>query len=465
MRDPKLFERRLEEAFDRYLLAAPAMVDATAMTRSVAIDRPRPRRDGLPWTRGLAGASLVVGLAIIAVVLVGPGGRGPAVTNAPSPPASSSPSATTSPTTAPDTTEATAVPGAAPWELMTLRMDPVVPEMIDVVLVRPSGESRLLRRIPTALDGAEYPLEQYGAVAPDGSLAIGTTSSGQLPVAAYGLFDLAHASRDPLVVPVPPVISGQFSRDGLFALSSARTHSPTGWMEIDVVDPRTGATTALGKVGLFGGGPSIVWASDGSGILDSGRLQPAIGGADVDIDPDLTFLDRRLGMGASTVEVCDPALPGASCPIRGNASVQVHSLAGAIVTWWQSANPNDVPVAASFGADGQKLLVTFDRIVDGVHHAIVSRLDSPMRRTDLADVPLPADAWEPGLVLISPDDSMATIGWWQGSKDNPGFVAAAALVELDGERLPVPEGSVLGFVPGPAAESWPALQDFLANGP
>jgi hypothetical protein len=349
--------------------------------------------------------------------------------------------------------------GPTVWDAIYIRPDPDQATMLDVVLVRPDGRERLLRRIGLDLAGSEFKLSGFGTVSEHGWLALSTTSSGQLPVAAYGLFDLGDPTRAPLSVPYPPVIGGRWSRNDLFALSSANEHSPTGWMQIDVVDPRSGATTGLGKVSLFGGGPSIVWARDGSGILDGKQIRPVGGGTDVPVEPSTTFLDRRVGAGGATVEVCAATDLGDVCP--NGLAIRVFSSAGNAVDWYTAKrDPNDEPANAMFAADGRSLLVTFLRKSDQVRQAVLVRMDGPEERIELGAVDLPAGGWNPAIGLIDPDDTTFPIAYWTGPTQGPVDLHDAGVLHVDGTVTPVSSGSLAGYVDARLAESWPAVGDF-----
>jgi hypothetical protein len=235
-------------------------------------------------------------------------------------------------------------------------------------------------------------------------------------------------------------------------------------MSIDVVDPRTGATTGLGTLSLFGGGPSIVWASDGSGILDGRGIRPLTGGIDIPVDPTARFLDRRVGAGGATVQVCAATDLGDVCP-KGLA-IRVFSLSGDAVEWYTArTNPNDEPANAIFAADGRSLLVTFLRRTSQGRQAVVVRMDAPDHKVELGAVGIAADGWNPSIGAVDPDDTAFPIEYWTGPTQGPNDFHAGPILQMDGTVTPVPSGALVGYVPGPVAESWPAVGDFGSAAP
>jgi hypothetical protein len=450
------FERNLPD-----LLAELGGADATDLLADVlsatSTTRQRPawskaewwlagRLDRRPvsWQRLLLVAALVA-LATVGIVAIGTVLQAPPQPQ-PSPvvvvPAEPSPGASLA-------------AGPTTWDAVYIRPDPDRAAMLDVVVVRPDGQERLVRRIGLDLAGSEFKLSSFGTVSEHGWLALSTTSSGQLPVAAYGLFDLGDPARAPRTVPYPPVIGGRWSRNDLFALSSAQEHTPTGWMQIAVVDPRSGAKTELGQVSLFGGGPSIVWTRDGSGILDGKNIRLADGGGEAEVDPGTRFLDRRIGEGRATVEVCAATDVGDACP--NGPGIRVVPSSGDAVEWYTKTNPDDVPDSAVFAANGRSLLVTFLRKTDQGRQAVLVRMDGPDQRVELGAVDIAADGWNPTIGLIDPDDSTFPIEYWTGPTQGPVDVHEAGVLHMDGTVTPVPSGTLAGYVDSRIADSWPAV--------
>jgi len=416
---------------------------------------PRPRRGagfaGLPPTLRIA---LVTGLLItlVGATLIGSGGfRGLLGLPSTTPPANLRPSAPTP----------TLAIGASEWDAIYMRpVSDAVGADVAVYLVRPDGQERVVRRISTAsLEGISG-FETWSLVSKNGWLALATQSITRDPLAPYGryaIFQLGDPGRPALLVPENGAVGGRWSSGDLFAVPKPND------FRIDVVEPRTGATTELGRIVLFGGGPSIVWASDGSGILDAGRLRPVDGSPDIQIDPQLRFDDRRVGRGGQTIETCptnDPA--GASvCAGATSPTVRVFDLGRTrSVDWYTSPDATEViGFSPAFAADGRALWLTLDRVVNGHHEVVVAVADAPFHLTTIATIPLPADGFDPYLWNFAPDDSQMFLGWSIGTRGDP-QPGPTLVITRDGSQRPAPAGSFAGYVEGPLAESWPALTEF-----
>ena len=79
------------------------------------------------------------------------------------------------------------------------------------------------------------------------------------------LVDLRDPARRPQFVQYTQVIGGSWSGTGWFATVTPGTHSG---FSIDIVDANAGTTGTLGgAIRLPGGGPDLIWAADGSGLL------------------------------------------------------------------------------------------------------------------------------------------------------------------------------------------------------
>jgi hypothetical protein len=458
MADLHTFELRLQDAFDRYLEGAPTRVDAGAMAATaVAGGRPAPGLE-LRWRLPAFARIALVAIALlltIAIAILGGGANNlfPNLTTASATPSSSPP-----PTAAATDglTDSTFVGGAPAWDAVVLRVDPTDASLIDVVLVRPNGQERVIRQVSTTLPDFEMPLSTYGSASEDGWLAIGSDSQpGQLPYAAYQVLNLADPTFDPMTVLYPPVMGGRWSSTGLFALSTAKNKSGTSWMNIDIINPRIGQTVELGKIGLFGGGPSIVWASDGSGIWNQGRLRPADGSASIPIDPELTFSDRRIGKGGTHLSTCAWDSAEIICDGQPDTVALVHS-DGSSEAWYSNPNPDEHITGAWFAADGTAVLVTLDRLAGTVHQVILLRVDGPGVITQLLAFDLQDVALDPQIAAITPDDQTVAFFWSTGEQLDP--LPVSPLLGLDGSVGAFHPVGFVDWVPGPIAESWPVSQ-------
>src|SRR5580765_7035365 len=148
MADQLTFEARLQDAFDRYLAAAPTAVSAPALAAVVAGARTRGRhagRLGVSWLPRFSLGLLIVAAAVVlvaALIVAGTGGlrframQGPP----PSPP------------------QRTLTAGAPAWEAIYLRSDVSGAPFVYVIEVRPDGTERLLRTLGTTVPGSLFAL-------------------------------------------------------------------------------------------------------------------------------------------------------------------------------------------------------------------------------------------------------------------------------------------------------------------
>jgi len=374
---------------------------------------------------------------------------------------------TQSPATSPVpvTAAPTLTVGAPAYEAIYLRQSTdALGTFIDAFVVRPDGRERLVRRLRNTVPGIQFLPTTFGLVSEEGWLAVYAESDARNPAAPYGqyaIFDLRDPTRDALLVPANGATGGRWSLDGRFAVPHPSDFS------MRIVDPRTGSTTELGRILLFGGGPSIVWARDGSGILDGGQIKPADGGPDIPIEPGTLFSNRLVGMGGHAVTVCLKNDPQAAPPCVGvtRTTIRVADLGGDNgVDWYSSDDPTEVVSAAGFAADGRGVWLTFDRVVNGHHRAVVALADAPFHVTTIATIDLPGDALDPGIWDFAPDDSQMLFGYSTGPQDNP-KAGPSVILHLDGTQHQAPSGSLAGYVVGSQAESWPAEGDFAAPSP
>ena len=462
MPDRAPFDARLADAFERYVAPAPVSVNGRAVAAAVVSRRHPPA----PWSsaRLLALAALLL-VALLAVAVIGTGGHllDRLATTSPSPIASG-PIAST-PVSPPAPTLAA---GAPAWEAIYLRQDPADATKIQVVAVRPDGTERLLRSVPSTPAGATGALSPNGLVARTGGLFFYKTGFESTSDSEITVVDLAApTTTPPAFVAFDAPVGPRWSTTGLLAVPGygpGRKPLYEQWSAITILDPRSGHTTSLGSLGLFGGGPSIVWAADGAGILDAGQIKPVDGGADVAIKPDDLFLDRRVGMGRRTVDICEPTTQDSPCPSAAGTKIRVLTVGGGEADWYVATDPNDQPTDVTFAKDGQAILATFERMDGARHTAVIRRLDGPDRIVDLATFDLPTDAFDPGFDLIDPDDSSFAIYYWRGPRTDPSVVSGTIL-HGDGSAFLAPSGSFAGWVPGPLADSWPAEGSFGPHAP
>jgi hypothetical protein len=452
MSDRATFDARLTDAFERYVAPAPIAVNSRAVAAATAAQRMRPAL----WTpaRLLALAALLL-VALLAAAVIGTGGHlldrlaliGPT-------PIATTPIASvraSSPTP-------TFAAGAPAWEAIYLRTDPSDATTFQVVAVRPDGAERLLRSLPSTPAGATAALSPNGLVDRTGWLFLYWAGYETGADGDTAVLDLADPTTPTRFLSFRAPVGPRWSTTGLLAIPGYGPE-PKGayelWSAVTILDPRTGATTQLGSLSLFGGGPSIVWAADGSGILDGSRLRPADGSPDVEIPADLSFTDRRVGAGGVTVEICDPAIDG-RCTGAHGPTVRVLDPASRATRWYDEADTTIKPTDATFAADGRSVLVMFEHTEGSRRTAIVGRMTGPSSGfEELATYVLPDGGYHPAFAWVSPDDDAFALNWWVGDPSNVTWVSGPIL-HRDGSRTSLPAGSLAGFVPGPAVESWSA---------
>ena len=136
---------------------------------------------------------------------------------------------------------------------------------LEVIVVQADGAERVVRRLTSSDLPDAWSFTGGAKASDDGWIAMLTSGppdpqgQGAYPLSAYALFDLADPARPPLMVPTTH--TGAWGRDHQFATTVSNIEV------IEVVDAETGARTKVGGLSLPGGGPDIVWAADGSGIV------------------------------------------------------------------------------------------------------------------------------------------------------------------------------------------------------
>lgn len=339
------------------------------------------------------------------------------------------------------------------------------PSAMDVIAVRADGQERLIRRLESSLIRGGGVYSPYGAAARDGWLSVDVSANGGRD-GMWMLLDLRDPTRAPLFVPYTPVIGGSWSGDGWFVTVTPGTHV---CCSIDVVDAGSGVTTTLGKTGLPGGGPDLMWAADGSGVVSVETseadqnvygIRPRDGGA---FRPGLPALaDRRgarwLTQGGAYIDTCVPP----NCTID---RVNVWDADGNNVSWYAGQLAPDELRDASFSQDGSAIWLLLDRVVDGRHVAVVARQDAPgeisqgFGTVDLG--PDVAHMWFEG--LSRDGGSQVAIAYWLGPPEGNVVNGPAAIVPRTANAIPtLHAGQFVGFVPGALADAWPGEGAFQA---
>ncbi len=230
-------------------------------------------------------------------------------------------------------------------------------------------------------------------------------------------------------------------------MGSGRAGGPRGssqlssdWDTLVIADPATHTTRTVSKQGhgLVGGGPSIVWAADGSGIvgatgsgtydivpLDGGDPRPGV--AEV-FDPRGSY-----GPGMAELQVC---ATGTNCPGGDDGRIERTEPGRTAQTIWQQEG-DDRALAAGFGsrADEYWLSVDHDK---GRQVALVHLQDG--RQETVATVNRKSDWQYVGAPIAAPDGSAIVV--WISVGDKP----ATVLVPLTGAPPTVHTGNFAGFV-------------------
>jgi hypothetical protein len=423
------FEQRVAGAFERYVAAAtdprPAaeIAEVAMQPRGLVVRARNASQRRRIFLVGLAAAFLMP-----AAFIGGGGLRSPepdrVVTVSPSP------TAVLRPTAAPVTTPATFV------SVFVRRHEGPDPG-ISIIAVRPNGDEAVIRTLSDALLTDSGTFTEWGTVSESGWIALGVGHlSNSWPMV---LVDL----RDPASLPwliEEANIGGVGPRWGPTGLLAAPGDGGIGANGVVIVDPeaRTTRTVSMQGHGLIGGGPSIVWAADGSGIagsrdgrsavipLDGSAPRPGVGPV---FDPRGAF-----GPGLTRLQTCDT---GENCPGSGDGRVQVTDIEGSPKeTIWRQMD-QDRALAAGFGRREGEYWISLDhdrgrqvsllRVLDGREEAI-----GTFNRHA---------SWQyVGAPIVAPDDSAAVV--WI----DLGGVAAAVLAPLDGSPSSFHAGLFAGFV-------------------
>ena len=355
------FEARLTSAFAAYADRAPVEVDAVTLTALVT-------RGGAARRNPFAGARrylvpVLLGLLLVALAAAAIG-VGSSLLRAPS----------------------LSVPG---YDGLVVRpvSDATLADL-DVIAVQADGRERVVRRLTTSDLPDGWVFTGGGKASRDGWIAMSAsgkadpTAPGR-PQFAYALFDLADPARPARMVPTTH--TGAWGSDHQFATTVSNIDV------IEVVDAETGARTKVGGVSLPGGGPDIVWAADGSGIVwrrFEGReyaIRPIAGGPPTPIAAlDFSRGPRYLAAGGYVLEAeagstADPVDPERPPELVPPGTVRVLDAAGTPTPWYRGELEPARLLDASFSADGQSIWLLLERL-EGTHHvADVAKLDAPGR--------------------------------------------------------------------------------------
>jgi hypothetical protein len=327
---------------------------------------------------------------------------------------------------------------------------------LDVVLVRADGQERPLRRIDHTVVSDTAVLGGYGVVSPEGWLAVSVTDTGAAATPSLGssyffsLLDLRDADRPPRTVPYAPVIGGRWGPGGLFATTCPGRDPGScgldGW-SLQVVDATSGVRRLLGGLALPGGGPSLIWAADGSGLL---------------VDPDgrnwaIAPLD-----GSAPVPGVPALYPGPShrWVAEGGAVLESSGVAtaadGTRTRWYDGELDPSTLLDASFSSDGRSVWLLLARTDGGRHEAVLAHAAAPGEAQLVAAAEVGAGWTLGGISAMAPDDSIAGVLYDAG----PDVAVPVTLVPTIGFPATAHDGTLVGFVPSSLADTWTGADPF-----
>ena len=136
-------------------------------------------------------------------------------------------------------------------------------------------------------------------------------------------------------------------------------------------------------------------------------------------------------------------------------TIRVRVADGILIDWYSTSDATEKQIDARFAADGQALIVTFERTSVEPHAAVVARFTAPGERVDVATFEMIDGGFHPAIDRLSPDDASFVLEYWTDAGNNSVDFHLSPALFSDGTTVPLPEGRFLGYVPGRLAESWP----------
>jgi len=322
---------------------------------------------------------------------------------------------------------------------MFLRRDAGPEPGISIFAVRPDGDELLVRKLPDSIVRGHGTLSEWGTVSESGWLALAVTNNGgPWPMI---LVDLGDEHATPWVI-TEASTGGIGPRWGPSGLVAADAGSNGG--QVVIADPKTHTTRTVSmRGGLVGGGPSIVWSADGSGIVGSTasgafEVVPIDGGAPRPGVAQVFDPRGAYGPGLAELRIC---ATGTNCPGGDDGRIERVELDGSARTIWKQAG-NDRALTASFGGRADEYWLTLDHDKGrqvALGHVVGGRQDI------VAAVNRDATWQYLAAPFVAPDQSTAMVWIDMGAKP------AAVLVPLNGARQTFHSGQFAGFVDGAAS--------------
>jgi hypothetical protein len=308
---------------------------------------------------------------------------------------------------------------------------------IAIVAVRPDGEESVVRRLPDSV-APEGKLGDWGAVSRAGWIAIGVENyGGPWPMI---LVDLRDRDAEPWVVNEASLgaVGPRWGPNGLIAADGG------GMSSVVIVDPETRVVTRS-RQAMVGGGPSIVWSADGSGLVrrssDGGyEVVPLDGGSPIPGVGQVLEPYGAYGPGMATLRICMPGWHECSGDADGRVE-RVEADGSARTIWKQDGR--DRALGARFGDEAHEYWLTLDhdqgRQASFFHVAgdDTVALTTVARAADWMDIGPPTEA---------ADGSALVVRITKGD-----YSSAAIVVPADGMPATLHTGSFAGFVDGVSA--------------
>ncbi len=435
------FEQRLAAEFDRFTAGAtdpkPAseIADAAMKPRGL-VARARSSRNG--------GRFLLLGIAaVLAASAAFVGSQRLQIRTDTPPSIAPSPVAVAVVTVAP--TSAPTVPPDE-WRAIVVRRIAGASPGVAISAVRPDGAERLLREVPDSVLPAGHVFQEYGTVSSTGWIALGEQQEPWNMV----LVDLRDPTSEPWIVEGTSLggIAASWGPQGLVA-----AHASGG---IRIVNPETQKIVRTLSGGEIGGGPTIIWTEDGSGIVDRTEagaygVLPIEGGSFKPGFPDIFGSPGGYGDKGDTLQVCSPG--NGDCAVD-DGQVQLAHVDGSTTTIYEPSGP-DRPSGAIFGPSPGEYFVQLD--ADAGRQIVVERILGATVETAF-QIDRPIDWRYFGMSGTAPDESMHTMFVDLGSE----LFATAVVPASDG--TPSLHGAQLAGYLGSAIADATGSAEYLNTG-
>ena len=253
-------------------------------------------------------------------------------------------------------------------------------EGVSIYSVRADGAERLLREVQDSIlpDGNSF--QEWGLVSASGWIALAEQERPWNMV----LVDLRDSDSEPWIVPDSTLggISASWGPQGYVAAPVTEVAGGP----VVIVDPETQSEVGRTVGGMIGGGPTIIWNADGTGLVDrrdSGGygVQPIDGGTFRPGFPAIFSTRGEFGDGGSGLRIC---AQGENCPGGDDGRILRQELDGSSSTIWEPTttaaasamfgpNPGDVLVQTNADA-GREIVV--ERITGG-NLEVLGSIDRP----------------------------------------------------------------------------------------